>query len=316
MRSSRFSPQWLLLVLLFPWTGAMAQPQLAPFSRPGWEQWTLSAPGRSEPYRIFVSIPTDPAPEAGFPVIYVLDGNDSFTTTADAVRRLAGSPAQTGIQPAVVVGIGYPIEDTHEDVRRTLDLTPPAEGRRQHPFGEGQPWPPTGGAAWFRAFILDHVRPAVAARVPVDAGRETLMGHSFGGQFTLHTLFAMPDAFDNYVAISPSIWYGDRLLLEIARDFTARMAGAKIDARLLMIVGSCEQTPGECLVDVPRSAERTDFITRANQVENLALLKRVLQQGAVRGLRFDVTVIEGEQHLTVVPAAIGRGVQFALRPER
>ena len=74
-------------------------------------------------YRIQVSLPLQPAPAEGFPVLYVLDGNSVFGTVTDMVRVQSRFPQDTGIPPAIVVGIGYPIDGPFDPVRRVFDLT-------------------------------------------------------------------------------------------------------------------------------------------------------------------------------------------------
>ncbi|MFM7785725.1 MAG: alpha/beta hydrolase-fold protein, partial [Gammaproteobacteria bacterium] len=56
-------------------------------------------------YRIQIALPFAKAPAAGFPVIYVLDGDGYFGTWSFAARMRAMSGE---LEHAVVVGIGYP----------------------------------------------------------------------------------------------------------------------------------------------------------------------------------------------------------------
>src|SRR3546814_19712655 len=53
----------------------------------------------------------------------------------------------------------------------------------------GREPPPSGGADDFLAFIEHELKPLIAQRYPVDARRQILFGHSYGGLFTLYTLF-------------------------------------------------------------------------------------------------------------------------------
>ncbi|MGL5514326.1 MAG: hypothetical protein ACRDBM_13965, partial [Sporomusa sp.] len=68
-------------------------------------------------YRIFVSVPVGPVPANGYPVIYLLDGNRTFPMTQ-------ASQKDSGFNPVVTVGIGYPIDSSIDVVRRYYDLTP------------------------------------------------------------------------------------------------------------------------------------------------------------------------------------------------
>src|SRR5262245_58787703 len=93
-----------------------------PVVLPDAEQFDLTAQS-GDAYRIFVAAPSQPSPEAGWPVIYLSDGNSNFPLLVAAARRQSmGDQLST-----VIVGIGYPADDrrTHS-MRRTKDLTPAA----------------------------------------------------------------------------------------------------------------------------------------------------------------------------------------------
>jgi predicted alpha/beta superfamily hydrolase len=68
----------------------------------------------------------------------------------------------------------------------------------------------TGGNDAFLSFIIDELKPAIAKATQVDPGRQALFGHSLGGLFVLHALFSRSDAFDTFIAGSPSIWWGKK----------------------------------------------------------------------------------------------------------
>lgn len=40
----------------------------------------------NQTYRIFISIPDVPPPASGYPIVFVMDGNELFNTTRDALR--------------------------------------------------------------------------------------------------------------------------------------------------------------------------------------------------------------------------------------
>jgi predicted alpha/beta superfamily hydrolase len=72
-----------------------------------------------------------------------------------------------------------------------------------------------GGANAFLQFLAREVLPAVRARFPVHATREStgIGGSSMGGLFTAYALSEMPDLFGLGLIMSPSVWYADRALL-------------------------------------------------------------------------------------------------------
>ncbi len=113
---------------------------------------------------------------------------------------------------AVVVGIGYPSDDakTHNE-RRSLDLTPPASPEWLKTLPKGVSTGKTGGCDEFLAFIETELKPMIEKKYTIDRKRLTLFGYSFGGLFTLHVLFTKPEAFQTYLASSPSIWWNSSL---------------------------------------------------------------------------------------------------------
>jgi len=276
------------------------------------EERTLTSTDGKRDFRVFIVAPDAPPPKAGYPVIYILDGNSILGTVVDEVRR---QYATTYKVPALVVAIGYPGEDPWNDQRRDFDLTPrvPDGDKLKGPGGEAMA--PTGGADLFLDFIQNVVKPAVERDYPVDRSRQTLTGHSFGGLFTLHTFFTRPDTFQTFVAMSPSIWFADNYLLTEEAAYRAKQASSPDTARLLITVGGCEQTPGECDPAMPSTPERDAWIAKnGRQVSNAREMQQRL--AAVKGDRVGVYVVEGEHHISVLAASVSRAVRFALTAQR
>lgn len=122
---------------------------------------------------------------------------------------------------AIIVGVGYPITDSVVSDRRNSDLTTPSkELKRKHPIGrDGKPQTDIcfGEADGFLSVLIKEIMPFVENKVlplvPLWSLTHVLFGHSFGGLFTLYTMFTRPDLFDTYIAASPSIWWNDRSIV-------------------------------------------------------------------------------------------------------
>ena len=276
----------ILALLLAGGAPAAAEPVAVPDS----EVRVMHARDDGRAYRILVARPAGPPPPAGFPVLYVLDGNAAFTTVAEAVRVQSRRTAATGVAPAVVVGIGYPTGGPYDETRRIRDFTTPADPSKLPPRPDGSPWPANGGADAFLRFLVEEVKPAIARDLPVDPTRDALFGHSLGGLFVLHTLFTRPDAFRAYAAISPSIWWNDRAILEEERRFAASPAPA--GRRLLIAVGGLERQ-------------------RAMVNDAEALAARLSRLGTLQVVQ---RTFEGENHASVVPTALSHALRTALAP--
>ena len=181
-------------------------------------------------YRLFVAVPKGPAPAAGWPVLYMLDGNAAFDFLTP--EDLAGVPG------LMLVGVGYDTDRQFARELRTLDFTAPdgpGDGLRPDHVHEGRI---AGGAAIFHDRLTGPLRAAAEAGVPVDPTRRTLWGHSFGGLFVLYALLARPSAFARYASISPSIWWDEALIRRIA----AKAEPASLP--LLMALGDREKRSG------------------------------------------------------------------------
>lgn len=260
-------------------------------------------------YRIFVADPVRPMPPEGFPVVYVLDANAMFATVAEATRF------QKNLTPAVVVGIGYPTDAMLDPDRRYFEYTPvtPEEKLHQSPNEPSVKPGGTGGQDEFLAFIEDELKPAIAASVNVDPGRQAIFGHSLAGRFVLHALFARPGSFQTYIASSPSIWWGESSVLDEERSFTsspaAELGPGGRPVTLLLTAGEFEQrlTPAT-------PPERAAFLTRARMVDNAREMSERLSELSSRGLAVEFREFAGENHGSVLLSAINRGINTALKP--
>jgi predicted alpha/beta superfamily hydrolase len=194
-------------------------------------------------YRVRVARPFVPPPPAGYPVLFVLDGDGFFGSFAEAARlRALGRE----IEPAVVVGIGYPDDDIFVTMnRRNLDLTFSDMSSAGLEAGKAalQPGTEFGGGEVFQRIIETEIQPQVAALVPVDAARQVLWGHSLAGYFALATLFGRPDWFQTVVASDPSIFWDGRSVLKLEPEFSQGVVDRRYAPRVMITYMGKGQTP-------------------------------------------------------------------------
>lgn len=149
-----------------------------------------------------------------FPVIYQLDGsaNEDFIHTVGNVQFLT----MIGyMPPTIVVGIA--------NVNRKHDFTFPATNnanRKQQAdtfiaYLEKQLAPIAGGSPQFIAFIEKELQPYINSHYKTG-GATTLIGQSLGGLLAAEILLKKPDLFDNYIIVSPSLWWDGESLLAAA----------------------------------------------------------------------------------------------------
>lgn len=287
----------------------LAQPaQPVPYQVPRSHEFILESP--LGPYRIMVSWPEAKAPPQGYPVLYLLDGNDNFAIAAEAARKRAEAGPATGVGPGIVVGIGYP-----GPTRRALDYTPAAPPSPPFLRLDGTPYPeqPGGGADRFLDFIEKELKPRIERDFPVDRSHQSLMGHSFGGLFVLHTLFTRPDSFQTYIAASPSTWYGGRHILAEEREFAGRLAKASLSAprTLILTAGEYEQSIPPHMALSPAAAERAHNGTQRRMVDNAREMAWRLETLRPQGLTTFFRIFPAENHGSVVLPATGNALPYA-----
>jgi uncharacterized protein len=278
----------LAAALVLSSAAAAAEPGAAPVEVPEAETFALTAEGSGRRYRIFLARPVLPPPPEGYPVLYFLDGNATFLTAAEALRLQTRPPK--GFEPAAVVAIGYETDRPFETTRRYFDLTTPADPAVLPRRGNGEPFPPLGGADDFLDFIADDLMPEIGRRLPADPDRATLVGHSLGGFFTLHAFLTRPHLFATYVAGSPSVWWNAQELFPRARAFVADPPD--LAGRTLFIGVGADEQP-----DMVAGAER---------------MAQILAPLAARGLALSHQAFAGEEHITVLPGLVSRSFSLSL----
>lgn len=251
-----------------------------------------------EAYRVDLAIPAGPAPSEGWPAIYLLDASGCFATCVEALRRMSRRPDATGVGPAVVVGLSPP-DGGYDVPRRQRDFTTP---RPDAPDDGGA----TGGAPAFLDFIIQTVKPFVAARAALAPDRGTLFGHSLAGYFALWVLGHRPDAFRNYAAVSPSVWWDKAGLFAAA----SQLDGG--DRRALVAVGAWEDTLPPWQRAAPGSAEVAARRGARGMVENARAMSDRLA-AALGPERVTFTLLADEDHASIVSAAIPRALRLACR---
>jgi len=134
-----------------------------------------------------------------YPVIYVLDGsrNEDFPHVAGLAQYMNMYEL---LPNSIVVGIA------NAGPSRRRDFTSPTQN------DSDKVWIPThGGSAAFIDFIEKEVQPMVQGRYRT-AGRRTIIGQSLGGLLAAEILFTRPELFDDYILVSPSLWWNNGAL--------------------------------------------------------------------------------------------------------
>ena len=274
-----------------------------------------------ENYRITVAMPDtflpglDPAPDADYPVIYVLDGYWAFGGTAEFVR----TQAPYSIPHAIVVGIGYDDSTALGRLqRRCRDFTPSSwdlyaqvnDPQVRALQDQGLPSAfegyPMGGAEDFLQFVREELKPFIEAHYPADASDSTILGSSFGGLFATYALFNAPDTFQRYVIISPGLNWDDAMMAQQEADYAREHDD--LPARVFLAAGSREEEQRAASAQNGDSALR-ELELSYKMVERAQGLAETLRGRNYPNLQVYWKLIEGENHVTVAGPGMTNGLR-------
>ncbi|TDR23730.1 alpha/beta hydrolase [Marinicella litoralis] len=142
-------------------------------------------------YHIYVHVPQQVTPDKKWPVVYLLDGGNTFPMFVPYAKYMT---FLNEIPPVILVGISYGSSDWQQGNRRSTDFTLPAADREHY-----------GGAEQFHRFLSAELMPLIEQKYPVDPKQSMLFGHSLGGQFALYTTQFQPQTFSAVIASNPAI---------------------------------------------------------------------------------------------------------------
>ena len=169
-----------------------------------------------ETRKVTVRLPVeyDADAELRFPVVYVLDGGpeQDFAHIAGIAQS---REMNYSFEPFIVVGI-QSVNRRHELSPAVADPGPYEEALRATP----------GGSAKYRRFLREELKPLIEANFRTD-GHDAVMGESLAGLFVVETLLEDPALFDDYIAISPSMWWETMKYGREAADYLARHPAGK-----------------------------------------------------------------------------------------
>lgn len=271
--------------LIAGWGGCALAP--TPFMLPETEVHALPTAANGIDYELYVKVPEEcRTQEGGCPVVYLLDAEYSFALAANTTEHLAD---RNRIPHLIVVSIAYP-DKTERGYRsnRSRDYTPvfdPDDGYGERYQGE------SGGAAAFLDVIGTQIVPYVEANFPAAPRPRTLVGHSYGGLFSVYALLSQPDLFDQIVSVSPSLWYNDGWIF----DYEARqgLGESGRQNRAYLAVGEYEEQPEN---------DRT-------MVSDLERFGDRLAAWPDTRIEYEIEVLDHETHASLFPRALSTGLR-------
>ena len=262
------------------------------------ESFDIRSDATGRMYRVWVHTPENYDSGATYPAVYLLDAVWDMDTTVGIVRRLQFMDL---VPDLVFVGVGYQDHAT-QALHRAQDFTPTDMPWLTERLREQAPeWTSAGAgeADKFYAFLRDELMPQIEDRFAVSSSDRTLVGHSLGGLFTLNALFRPDRLFQQFVALSPALFWDHRVLFEQEAEFAGTTK--RLPARLFVSIGGSEQESDPLFE--PEIAVK--------MVSNVQELERLLERRSYDGLEWMVRVFPDEYHDSVVPGTISRGLRHA-----
>lgn len=276
------------------------------------EQFELPRHRGDGKFQISVSCPDVPPDKHDVPLLIVTDADITFGVAAEISRLRAFGDMHPKV---LVVGVGYGAAYADFAKFRTPDLTPPTSEAGTKALGKFASFigEQSGNADGFLDLIVDVLVPEISRRYPqTSEGSRLLYGHSLGGLFTAHALLTRPDVFDAYLVNSPSLWWDQFAVLSRMPTFEEKLISQGRQPRVLVTVGSKEQdAPTRVPPGVKMElADLQAMTVTARMVDAAAEFADALRKSGLKLVEY--VAFQGEDHGSVVPAAISRGLAFAL----
>lgn len=169
--------------------------------------------GNARELTVYLPAGYDEHPERRYSVLYMQDGQNLFDAERAYVPGQHWRMSEAADQaigertaaPVIIVGAD------HAGIGRMDEYTPVKD--RKHDGG--------GRADDYLRMLVEELKPLIDERYRTlpDPDNTAIGGSSLGGLLTLHAIFTRRDVFGRAAAMSPSVWWGDRVILKTAEAF-------------------------------------------------------------------------------------------------
>jgi len=166
-----------------------------------------------------------------YPTIVLTDANFFYPMLAPILHQYERGGL---LPPLILVGINYNSFEAMDSLRVRDYLYPEAL-----PSDEMEA---IGGGKSFFQFITEELIPKIDSSYRTNGSR-TLLGHSFGGYFSLYALLEQlnqqKDHFNSFVSASPTLWYHNNYLFQLPQKLHQRQNEDTLT--LFLSVGGLEE---------------------------------------------------------------------------
>ena len=209
-----------------------------------------------------------------YTVTYLLDGSaDEDFIHVVGLYQFNSFEWVNRVHKSIIVGIAT--------VDRRRDFTFPTTIEK-----DKLKYPTTGGSNKFIAFIENELQPYIENKYKTNTSK-TIIGQSLGGLLATEILLKKPTLFNQYIIVSPSLWWDNGSLLD--KDSSILMASYTNPTAIYVAVGKEGLTPTE--------------ITRVMEVD-ANLLAEKLKATKSKSVKVHFDYLPEENHATIMHQAI------------
>lgn len=262
--------------------------QIPPFGFPPFETIDIHANSNDKDYELYIQLPKSyQDTQKSYPLIIVNDSSWGFPITNGAMTLMGGNV----VEEAIVVGVSY-AKGEDRTISRTRDYTPsysPKEPNGHSPEARKV----SGHAKEYTAFLAEQVIPLMQKKYRVDANNKIFVGHSFGGLLGCYILVNRPEVFDHYIIGSPSLWYDNKVIFKMEQVYSAKNKSLRAHARIY--------------VD-----DNDSSLNNKTMADDVLAFENVLRSRNYAGLRIETEIIKGENHHSVFPGLVSKGLMATI----
>lgn len=165
------------------------------------KSYSIASQYMQKDYTFYVLYPDNFDSTQNYRTLLLLDANDYFIEMAEVLD-------DDFKNQFILVGVAY-----NEFKERVEDFTYPNDNNV----------PDSGHADQYAQFLSNELLPYLEHELHIKSSDKTLLAHSLSGYFATYMLFQQHYAnpFDNIIAASPSLWWGDAYAFELEETFAA-----------------------------------------------------------------------------------------------
>jgi predicted alpha/beta superfamily hydrolase len=215
-----------------------------------------------------------------YPVVYLLDGSaDEDFIHIVGLYQFNSFSWIDRVPKSIVVGIAT--------VDRRRDFTYPTSIEK-----DKAKYPTTGKSAKFISFLEKELQPYIEKNYKTNSSK-TIIGQSLGGLLAAEILLTKPALFNQYIIVSPSLWWDNGSLLKKSSDVLSASFNHKVD--VYIGVGKEGLVPG----DNPRVME-----VDAN------LLAEKIRSTKSKSVNVFFDYLPQEDHATILHLAVFNALRY------